>query len=86
MYMGNKVLQAVRWANLGMLCAGRIIMSRHKSEVMLPLSIDQALMLCKEAVAELGWKVISNGNAGFVCKEETPRANMWGAQTCHSEH
>jgi hypothetical protein len=45
-------------------------MSKFETEVRLSVGLDEALAACRAAVAEMKWKVESQSNTRFVCKEE----------------
>ncbi len=46
-----------------------VTMPEHQEQFDLYLTMPEAMLVCREAVAELDWKVVSESDRGLVCKE-----------------
>jgi len=57
-------------------------MSKHNDEFTVPLSIKKTMKVCKEAAAELGWRIMNEGDNYISCKEVSPQiiSFTWAAK------
>ena len=57
-------------------------MSKHREEFDLYIPISEAVIACRKAVANLGWRVLEQSEKRLVCKEMTPQGTSftWAAQ------
>ena len=57
-------------------------MSKYREEFNLSLSLDDSLRVCREAVADIGWRVMEQTATRLTCKEVTPQVTSftWAAK------
>jgi hypothetical protein len=57
-------------------------MPSHKDSFIIPIPIEQAMMICKEAVAATNWRVLEQGESHLKCKEVVTQATSfnWPAE------
>jgi len=46
-------------------------MSKHNDEIVVELSIEETMVACKEAAANLNWRIMNEGKNYLSCKEIT---------------
>lgn len=57
-------------------------MSKHREEFELHIPLDEGVIACRKAVADLGWRVLEQSEKRLVCKEVAPQGTSftWAAQ------
>jgi hypothetical protein len=57
-------------------------MSKYREEFQLHTPLEDGMIVCREAVAGLGWRVLEQSEMRLVCKEVTPQGTSftWAAQ------
>jgi hypothetical protein len=57
-------------------------MSKHREEFELHTPLGEAVIACRKAVADLGWRVLEQSEKRLVCKEVAPQGTSftWAAQ------
>lgn len=46
-------------------------MSRHNDSIIVPISNEKAMLVCKEAASNLNWRIMNEGKNFISCKEIT---------------
>lgn len=59
-----------------------MLWSKYRSELDLHTAVGDAMIACREAVRDLGWRILEQSETCLVCKEVTPCVTSltWAAQ------